>query len=134
MIKSTKGRGFRNTEAGERFAGDLGGEQGERPVSTHSSVHKMRRGPRILPCTRCGVAVSDRVPENPTATLSAFKRSLANNKPPVGLMPALAALWWAGRQARENRLVYLILAECRLILPEAQAPQPDHDVHASVRN
>ena len=33
------------------------------------------------------------------------------------------------RQVRENRLVYLVLAECRLILPEAQAPQPDHDVH-----
>src|SRR6516164_3362511 len=35
------------------------------------------------------------------------------------------------RQARKNRLVYLILAECRLILPESQAPQPDHDVHGS---
>jgi hypothetical protein len=33
------------------------------------------------------------------------------------------------RQARKNRLVYLILAEDRLILPEAQAPQPDHNVH-----
>ena len=33
------------------------------------------------------------------------------------------------RQARENRLVYLILAEGRLVLPEAQAPQPDHNVH-----
>ena len=33
------------------------------------------------------------------------------------------------RQARENRLVYVILAEYRLVLPEAQAPQPDHDVH-----
>jgi hypothetical protein len=33
------------------------------------------------------------------------------------------------RQARENRLVYLVLAEYRLILSEAQAPQPDHDVH-----
>src|SRR5262249_15632822 len=33
------------------------------------------------------------------------------------------------RQARQDRLVNLILAECRLILPEAQAPQPDHDVH-----
>src|SRR5262249_50751535 len=32
-------------------------------------------------------------------------------------------------QARKNRLVYVILAECRLILSEAQAPQPDHDVH-----
>jgi hypothetical protein len=32
-------------------------------------------------------------------------------------------------QARENRLVYVILAECRLILPEAQVPQPDHNVH-----
>ena len=34
------------------------------------------------------------------------------------------------RQARKNRLVYLIFAECRLILPEAQAPQPDHNVHS----
>ena len=33
------------------------------------------------------------------------------------------------RQAWENRLVYVILAEDRLILPEAQAPQPDHNVH-----
>ena len=33
------------------------------------------------------------------------------------------------RQARENRLVYVILAEDRLVLPEAQAPQPDHNVH-----
>ena len=30
------------------------------------------------------------------------------------------------RQARKNRLVYLILAECRLVLSEAQAPQPNH--------
>src|SRR5262249_36735134 len=27
-----------------------------------------------------------------------------------------------------SALVYVILAECRLILAEAQAPQPDHDV------
>jgi hypothetical protein len=33
------------------------------------------------------------------------------------------------RQARENRLVYVILAEDRLVLAEAKAPQPDHDVH-----
>ena len=33
------------------------------------------------------------------------------------------------RQARKNRLVYVVLAECRLVLPEAQAPQPDHNVH-----
>ena len=33
------------------------------------------------------------------------------------------------RQARKNRLVYLVVAERSLILPEAQAPQPDHDVH-----
>jgi hypothetical protein len=29
--------------------------------------------------------------------LAAFKQSLANKKPPVGLAPALAALWWAGK-------------------------------------
>ena len=33
------------------------------------------------------------------------------------------------RQVRKDRLVYLVLAECSLILPVAQAPQPDHDVH-----
>ena len=38
------------------------------------------------------------------------------------------------RQARKNRLVYVILAECRLILPEAQAPQPDHNVHDGAHN
>jgi hypothetical protein len=33
------------------------------------------------------------------------------------------------RQVWQDRLVYLILAERRLILPEAQARQPDYDVH-----
>jgi hypothetical protein len=33
------------------------------------------------------------------------------------------------RQARENRLVYVILAERSLILSKAKAPQPNHDVH-----
>jgi hypothetical protein len=30
-------------------------------------------------------------------TLAEFKRSLAESKPPLGLAPALAALWWAGK-------------------------------------
>src|SRR5215813_13693309 len=38
------------------------------------------------------------------------------------------------RQARENRLVNVILAEDRLIFPEAQAPQPDHNVHDCAHN
>ena len=29
------------------------------------------------------------------------------------------------REAWKNRLVYFVLAECRLILSEAKAPQPD---------
>src|SRR4029077_8426621 len=33
------------------------------------------------------------------------------------------------REARDIRLVYVILAEDRLVLAEAQASQPDHDVH-----
>ena len=33
------------------------------------------------------------------------------------------------RQARKNRLVYLVLAERRLISFEAEAPQPTPDVH-----
>ena len=38
------------------------------------------------------------------------------------------------RQVWEDRLVYLILAEYRLILSEAQAPQPDHNVHDGAYN
>ena len=30
-------------------------------------------------------------------TLSEFKRTLSKPKPPAGLGPALAALWWAGK-------------------------------------
>lgn len=30
-------------------------------------------------------------------TPTAFKRSLAKAKPPAGISPALAALWWAGK-------------------------------------
>ena len=37
-----------------------------------------------------------------------------------------------GRQARQDRVVDLILAECRLILFEAKAPQPTSDVHGGV--
>ena len=33
------------------------------------------------------------------------------------------------REVRQDRLVYLILAERGLILSKAEAPQPDHDVH-----
>jgi hypothetical protein len=52
------------------------------------------------------MVLGDRAPENPTATLSAFKRSLANNEPPVGLIPALAAL----RSASDGLLVDARLA------------------------
>jgi hypothetical protein len=38
------------------------------------------------------------------------------------------------REVRQNGLVYLVLAEDRLILPEAQAPQPDHNVHDGAYN
>jgi hypothetical protein len=30
-------------------------------------------------------------------TLAEFKRSLSQTRPPVGLAPALAGLWWAGK-------------------------------------
>ena len=33
------------------------------------------------------------------------------------------------RQVRQDTFVYLVVAERSLILPEAHAPQPDHDVH-----
>jgi len=38
------------------------------------------------------------------------------------------------RQARKNRLVYLVLAESRLITFEAKAPQPTPDVHKRALN
>ena len=38
------------------------------------------------------------------------------------------------RQVRKNRLVYVILAECRLVPFEAKAPQPDRDVHFGAPN
>jgi len=34
--------------------------------------------------------------------LPEFKRSLAKAKPPVGVAPALAALWWAGKDGWEK--------------------------------
>ena len=37
-------------------------------------------------------------------------------------------------QVGQDRLVYLILAEYCLILTEAQAPQPDHNVHDGAHN
>jgi hypothetical protein len=38
------------------------------------------------------------------------------------------------RQARHDLFGYFVLAECSLIFPEAQAPQPDHDVHDGAHN
>jgi hypothetical protein len=40
-------------------------------------------------------------------TLAEFKRSLSNTRPPTGLAPALASLWWAGKKNwdRAHKLV-----------------------------
>ena len=38
------------------------------------------------------------------------------------------------REVREDRLVNVVLAEQRLILSEAKAPQPDHNVHDGAPN
>jgi hypothetical protein len=35
-------------------------------------------------------------------TLAEFRRSLSRTKPPAGLSPALAALWWAGKDKWER--------------------------------
>jgi hypothetical protein len=43
-------------------------------------------------------------------TLAEFKRSLANAKPPAGLAPALAGLWWAGKDEWE-RAHHLVMDE-----------------------
>ena len=38
------------------------------------------------------------------------------------------------RKIRQDRFVYLVLAERCLILSKAQAPQPDHNVHDGAHN
>ena len=38
------------------------------------------------------------------------------------------------RQIGQDRLIYLVLAEDRLVLAEAQASQPDHHVHDGAHN
>jgi hypothetical protein len=38
------------------------------------------------------------------------------------------------RQARKDPLANLVLTERSLVLSEAQAPQPDHDVHRGAHN
>ncbi len=38
------------------------------------------------------------------------------------------------REVGQDRLVYLILAEYRLVLPKAQAPEPDDNVHDGANN
>jgi hypothetical protein len=37
-------------------------------------------------------------------------------------------------EVREDPLADLVVAECRLVFFEAQAPQPDHDVHDGALN
>ena len=39
-----------------------------------------------------------------------------------------------GGEAREDPLVDLVVAECRLVFFEAKAPQPDHNVHDGAHN
>ncbi len=40
-------------------------------------------------------------------TLAEFKATLSKSRPPIGLAPALAALWWAGKEDwdRAHKLV-----------------------------
>jgi hypothetical protein len=76
--------------------------------------------------TRCGRCVNGgrltaRVPMQSSNSIEQFE--------PVTDCCDAKLLQGLVRQARKNRLVYLILAECRLILPEAQAPQPTSEVH-----
>ena len=46
--------------------------------------------------------------QKPIMTPSDFKHSLAGSKPPDGLLPALAALWWVGKDDRNK--AHLIVA------------------------
>ena len=38
------------------------------------------------------------------------------------------------REARQDLFVNLVFAECGLVLPKTQAPQPDHNVHDGAHN
>src|SRR5262245_40221746 len=75
---------------------------------------------------RCGRCVKGGRPTAYVDTQSSDGLQQLNTVPNRNDAKLLQVLF---RQARKNRLVDVILAECRLILPEAQAPQPDHNVH-----
>src|SRR5262249_60294689 len=76
--------------------------------------------------TRCGRCVGGR---SLTARVATQSSDCIEQLHPVPECCDAKLLQVLFRQTRKNCLVYLILAECRLILSEAQAPQPDHDVH-----
>ena len=59
----------------------------------------------------------------PVATPTRVWRAACLFKSLIKLLQVLVS------QTRENRFVYVIIAEDRLIPSEAKAPQPDHNVH-----
>ena len=38
------------------------------------------------------------------------------------------------REIRQHTIVYFVVAKRSLVFPEAQAPQPDHDVHGRLHS
>ena len=66
---------------------------------------------------------------DPAALVSPRSAAMASNSFTRCPIEATPSSFSVVRQARKNRHVYLVLAECRLVLAEAQAPQPDHNVH-----
>ena len=73
--------------------------------------------------------------EGPGALVSLRRAAMASRslrRWPSAVTPS--SLRFLRRQVWEDRLVYLILAEYRLIPSEAQAPQPDHNVHDGAPN
>ena len=86
----------------------------------------------------CGLGALDVVAASPEVVLplaslrrAAMASSSFTRCPSDGDAKLLQVLF---RQARKYRLVYVILAEGRLVLPEAKAPQPDHNVHEGAPN
>ena len=53
-------------------------------------------------------------------TFAEFRRSLTQSKPPTGLLPPLAALWWAGKGQWDNAHQIVMDED-----DQAQRPVPD---------
>ena len=84
------------------------------------------------------VKMSELFGPHDTLVLYSFMYGPERELPCPGCTHLLDGLDGAARHVGERAALYIVakspIAECRLVLPKAQAPQPDHNVHRARRN